>query len=168
MGGEGYTCILSPDKKELYASCWGCDKVKVFDTKNKKWLADIYVGDNPNELIITKNGKYLFVCNANDNSVSVIDVKQRTVIETLNTALYPDAPSGSTTNGVALNANEKTLYIANADNNAVAVFDVQTPGNSKPLRIYSRRMVSNQCVSSMEKFLLQMEKDLLLAESLWS
>lgn len=28
LGGEGYTCVLSPGKKELYASCWGCDKVK--------------------------------------------------------------------------------------------------------------------------------------------
>ena len=32
LGGEGYTCILSPDKKILYASCWGCDKIVVFDT----------------------------------------------------------------------------------------------------------------------------------------
>src|SRR5206468_5838778 len=65
------------------------------------------------------------------NSVSVIDVAKRKVIETLNAALYPDAPSGSTTNSVALSADEKTLYIANADNNCLAVFDVSNPGSSK-------------------------------------
>ena len=61
-------------------------------------------------------------------SVSVIDIKQRKVVEALNAALYPDAPAGSTSNGLALSADEKTLYIANADNNCLAVFDVSKPG----------------------------------------
>jgi YVTN family beta-propeller protein len=131
LGGEGYTCILSPDKKILYASCWGCDKIVVFDTYLQKITGSVAVGDNPNDMCITSNGQYLFVANANDNNVSVIDTKQMKVIETLNTALYPDAPSGSTTNSVALSSDEKTLYIANADNNCLAVFDVSTPGQSK-------------------------------------
>ena len=131
MPGEGYACLLSPDKKELYISCWGCDKVLVFDTEKKDIVSEIPVGDNPNELCLSKKGNYLFVANANDNSVSVIDVKERKVIETLNAALYPNAPSGSTSNGLALSADEKTLYIANADNNCLAVFDVSKPGYSK-------------------------------------
>ena len=131
LGGEGYTCILSPDKKILYASCWGCDKIVVFDTYLQKITGSIPVGDNPNDMCLTANGQYLFVANANDNNVSVIDTKQMKVIETLNSALYPDAPSGSTTNSVALSADEKTLYIANADNNCLALFDVSIPGQSK-------------------------------------
>ena len=78
-----------------------------------------------------KNGKYLFVANSNDNSVSVIDIPSKKVIETLTSSLYPNAPEGSTTNGLALSPDEKTLYIANADNNCLAVFDVSKPGNSK-------------------------------------
>src|SRR6185369_12373531 len=85
---------------------------------------------NPNDICITKNNKYLFVANANDNSVSVISVKDRKVIETLTSSLYPDAPPGSTTNGLALSADDKTLYIANADNNCLAVFDVSNAGSS--------------------------------------
>lgn len=131
LGGEGYTCILSPDKKILYASCWGCDKIVVFDTYLQKVTGSIPVGDNPNDMCLTANGRYLFVANANDNNVSLIDTKQMKVIETLNSALYPDAPSGSTTNSVALSADEKTLYIANADNNCLALFDVSTPGQCK-------------------------------------
>jgi YVTN family beta-propeller protein len=131
LGGEGYTCLLSPDRKTLYATCWGCDKVVLFDTYKQIITGTIPVGDNPNDMCITANGLYLYVANANDNNISVIDTKQRKVIETLNTALYPDAPSGSTTNSVALSSNEKTLYIANADNNCLAVFDVSVPGRSK-------------------------------------
>jgi YVTN family beta-propeller protein len=94
-------------------------------------LKQVSVGDNPNELCLTKDGKYLFVANANDNSVSVINTEEQKVIETLNTALFAAAPAGSTSNGLALSADEKTLYVANADNNCLAVFDISKPGFSK-------------------------------------
>jgi YVTN family beta-propeller protein len=131
LGGEAYACLLSPDNKQLYISCWGCDKILVFNTEQKNVVAEIPVGDNPNELCLTKKGKYLYVANANDNSVSVISTAENKVIENLNTALYPDAPSGSTTNGLALSVDEKTLFIANADNNCLSVFDVSKPIQSK-------------------------------------
>jgi len=131
LGAEGYTCILSPNRKMLYISCWGCEKIKVYDTFRKQMTDSFQVGSHPNDLCLTKNGRYLFVANANDNSVSVIDLQMHKVIEVLNTALYPDAPSGSTTNSVALSKDEHTLYIANADNNCLAVFDISIPGSSK-------------------------------------
>ncbi len=131
LGGEGYTCILSPNHKTLYITCWGCDKVVIFDTNQQKITGSVTVGDNPNDLCITDNGQYLFVANANDNNVSVIDTRQMKVIETLNSALYPDSPAGSTTNSVALSSDEKTLFIANADNNCLAVFDITIPGSAK-------------------------------------
>jgi YVTN family beta-propeller protein len=130
IGGEGYACLLSPHGSELYISCWGCGKVKIWDTKQSRFSADITVGSNPNDLCVTKNGKFLFVANANDNSVSVINVKQRKVIEVLNAAMFPNSIAGSTTNSVALSKDEKKLFIANADNNCLAVFDVSEPGES--------------------------------------
>ena len=130
LGGEGYTCLLSPDHKLLYISCWGCDKILVFDTQSQTVRNTISAGDNPNDMCLTKDGSYLFAANANDNSVSVIDTRQMKVIETLNAALYPDSPPGSTTNSVALSQDEKTLFIANADNNCLALFDVSKPGFS--------------------------------------
>jgi YVTN family beta-propeller protein len=129
LGSEAYACILSPDKKTLYISLWGADKLLAWNLVSqtkKEWE----VGDNPNEICLSKNGKYLYVANANDNSVSVINTVEGKVIETLNAALFPNAPSGSTSNGLALSADEKTLYIANADNNCLAVFDVAKPGFS--------------------------------------
>ncbi|HXB42618.1 MAG TPA: beta-propeller fold lactonase family protein [Puia sp.] len=131
LGGEGYTCVLSNDKKELYITCWGCDKLLIFDTKQRKFTGAIAIGDNPNDIAITRNSQFIFVANANDNSVSVIDIQKRKILETLNAALFPNAPSGSTTNALALSHDEKTLYVANADNNCLAVFDVSQPGNSK-------------------------------------
>ncbi len=131
MEAEGYACLLSPDKKQLFITCWGCDKVFVYDTQARKFVSEINAGDNPNDLCLTKNGKILYVANSNDNSVSVIDVVNKKVIETLNCALFPNSLTGSTTNGVALSDDEKTLYAANADNNSLSVFDVSTPGMSR-------------------------------------
>jgi len=131
LNAEAYTCLLSPNKQELYISLWGGDKILVYNTGQRKLVSEVAVGDNPNDICLTKNGQYLFVANANDNSVSVINIKQRKVVETLNAALYPNAVTGSTTNSVALSTDEKTLYIANADNNCLAVYDVSTPGSSR-------------------------------------
>ncbi len=129
LQGEAYGCLLSPNKKMLYVTCWGCNKLAVINTQLFT-VNYIQVGDHPNEIIQTKNGKYLYVANAGDNSVSVIDILQQREIEVLNAALYPNAPAGSESNGLALSSNEKTLYIANADNNCLAVFNVSFPGKS--------------------------------------
>lgn len=131
LESEAYTCVLSKDKKKLYVSVWGADRLIVFNTEQKTIEHKIAIGDNPNELLLTKDGKYLYVANANDNSVAVVETKTNKIIEVLNAALYPNAPNGSTTNGLALTEDESQLYIANASNNCLAVFDVKQKGFSK-------------------------------------
>lgn len=131
LGNEAYTCVLSPDKKQLYISLWGGKKIAFFNTESKKISATVKVDYNPNELTLTKNGRFLFAANAGNNSVSVINTQSQKVVEVLDAALYSSSPVGSVTNGVALSGDEKTLYIANADNNALSVFDVSMPGKSK-------------------------------------
>ncbi|QKG52261.1 bifunctional YncE family protein/alkaline phosphatase family protein [Hymenobacter sp. BRD67] len=130
LGYEAYGCLLSADNKTVYATLWGGDKLLAYDRATGRIRATLATGSHPNELIQSRNGRYLFVANANDNSVSVVDVKSWKVLETIATALYPTRLTGSTTNGLALAADEKTLYIANADNNCLAVFDVSHPGHS--------------------------------------
>ncbi|MGB8705095.1 MAG: YncE family protein, partial [Gillisia sp.] len=126
-----YSCKLSPKEGKLYVSLWGKDEVAVYNTQTTKVEKMITVGSHPNEMLLNKKGTLLFVANANDNSVSVINTASNKVLETLSTSLYPTDLTGSTTNGIALSEDENTLYIANADNNNLAVFDVSNPGNSK-------------------------------------
>jgi len=132
LPAEAYSCLLSPDEKTLYISIWGGEQVVFYDTETQQ-LSNITVGSHPNELLLNKKGNWLFVANANDNSVAIINTATRKIVETVTTALYPTHLTGSTTNGLALSADEKTLYIANADNNCLAVFDVSKPGNSKSM-----------------------------------
>ncbi|MES2279727.1 MAG: bifunctional YncE family protein/alkaline phosphatase family protein [Bacteroidota bacterium] len=133
LPAEAYGAVLSPDEKLIYLSIWGGEEVVIYDTESQKITGHIKTGDHPNEILLNKKGSILFVANANDNSVSIIDTKTSKVLETVSTALYPTKLTGSTTNGLALSPNEKTLYIANADNNCLAVFDVSKPGSSQSM-----------------------------------
>ena len=130
LSAEAYTCVLNPHRPELYISAWGGRKIWIYDTKKDVLIDSVGTEDHPNDMALSAKGKWLYVANANSNSVSVIDLVSRKVVETLRTAISPDAPIGSTTNSVALAPGDKTLYIANADNNYLAVFDVSDPGHS--------------------------------------
>ncbi|MCF8342110.1 MAG: bifunctional YncE family protein/alkaline phosphatase family protein [Chitinophagaceae bacterium] len=133
LGSEAYTCLLSKDQSKLYISLWGKDQVVVVDTKKNQLVDSIPVGDNPNELCLSHKGNHLYVANGNDNTVSVIDLMKKKVIETFNTSVVPTTLSGTTSNSVALTNDDKTLYVANADNNCLAVFDVSKIGASHSL-----------------------------------
>ncbi|MBP8067705.1 MAG: YncE family protein, partial [Pedobacter sp.] len=128
---EAYACQLSPDKSKLYISLWGGDQLLIYDVKTNKIEASVKTGSHPNEILCSANGKFIFVANANDNSVSVINIATQKVIETISASLFPTKLTGTTTNRLALSADQKTLYIANADNNCLAVFDISTIGSSR-------------------------------------
>jgi YVTN family beta-propeller protein len=128
-----YACRLDERKNRLYVSLWANSAVAVIDLKSNQILERWKTGEHPNEMLLTKNGKLLYVANANHNTVSVIDTEQGAVIETLWAALHPNSPSGSTPNSLALSPDEKTLFIANANINALAVLDVSVRGSSRSL-----------------------------------
>lgn len=133
LPSEPFCVLVSKKRNELYVSLWGEKKIRVFDLATQTEKGDIQVGDHPNELILDKKQTHLFVANAQDNSVSIINLKSKKVVEVLNAALYANSPNGSTTNSLALTDDEKTLYIANADNNCLAVFNVAKIGKSYSL-----------------------------------
>ncbi len=133
LPAEPYTCRAHPIRPEVFVSLWGSTQVAVIDRAQEKLVAQIGVGDHPNDMVFSPDAQRLFVANANLNSVSVIDIATRRVIETIQTALAPEAPPGSTPNGLAASPDGKQLFIANANNNYVAVFDIAKPGRSRSL-----------------------------------
>jgi DNA-binding beta-propeller fold protein YncE len=132
-GAFPYACRLDEKRQRLYVSLWGEAAVAVIDVKTQKVIARWPTQEQPNEMLLTRSGKILFVANANRNTVTVLDTTNGKTLETLAGALYPGAPAGSTPNSLALTPDEKTLFVANADNNNLAVFDVSKPGKSRSL-----------------------------------
>ena len=88
LGGEGYEVIFPRTGKYAYISCWGSDEVLVWDVAGQQFIHRIPVGSHPNEICLDADGKRLFVANANDNAVSVVNLGTYRVEETLNAAIY--------------------------------------------------------------------------------
>jgi YVTN family beta-propeller protein len=132
-GAECFDVILNHKGTYAYVSLWGGAKIAKVNLKKLEIESYIKVGDHPCEMIISKDDKRLFVTNANNNSVSVVDLKLNKETERINSALKPDVPFGSTPNAVCFNGDESVLFIANADNNYIALFNITNPGESKSL-----------------------------------
>ncbi len=64
---------------------------------------------------------YVFVANSNSDSVSVIDSRTNTVIETLHIQTFPNAPFGSSPNALAMTSKNELVVTLGA-NNAAAFY----------------------------------------------
>ncbi len=128
-----YGVVLDESRRRLYVSLWSKARVAVVDTDSFKVVALWPAQEHPNEMILTRGGKFLFVANANRNTVTVIDALAGKPIETIGTAIDPRAPAGSTPNSLALSPDESMLFVANANTNNLAVVNVKEPGASAPL-----------------------------------
>jgi DNA-binding beta-propeller fold protein YncE len=128
-----YACKLDEKRHRLYVSLWAQSAVAVVDTDANRVVAHWQTEEHPCEMTLTRSGKYLFVANANRNTVTVFDTDTGHAVETIWAALYPDAPPGSTPNSLTLSRDESLLFVANANVNALAVFDISVPGKSRSL-----------------------------------
>jgi len=133
MSGKCYEIVINHAQTAAYVSLWGKASVAEISLKNYGVTHVYPTGDHPNEMVISRDDSRLFVTNANNNSVSVLDLKNKKTSETLLTTLLPDVPFGSTPNAVALTSDDKKLIVANADNNYLAVFDVSKKEHAKNL-----------------------------------
>ncbi len=97
--------------------------VSVLKKEGGKWkqTKTIPAGLHPSGMIASMTKKFVYVANANSDTVSVLDTAKDEVVETI--ACRPEArlPFGSGSNAVALSPGGETLYVANGTNNCVAV-----------------------------------------------
>lgn len=93
----------------------------------------VSVGLQPTDMILSGNGRRLFVANANNDSVSVIDTEADSVAETIATSPAPGRLAASSPNGLAVSKDGGTLYVTLGGDNAVAVIALDpAAGGSAP------------------------------------
>jgi YVTN family beta-propeller protein len=77
QGSPSHGIATSPDGRTL----WVCSKVNsyvyAYSLPDLKLLGGVHVGDHPDWLTLTPDGKSVYVANAGSNSVSVIDTASR-------------------------------------------------------------------------------------------
>ena len=126
-----FTCLVSRHGDRAFVSLWSGSAVAMIDVARFTIDKVVAVGDHPCEMVESADGR-LFVANANQNTVSVVDPFPGNVSETLTSAPDPHSPAGSTPDALALDQAGR-LFVANADNNCLAVLDVSRPGHTRPL-----------------------------------
>ncbi|MDR6999070.1 bifunctional YncE family protein/alkaline phosphatase family protein [Neobacillus niacini] len=104
--------------------------VSVIDLTTNKVEKNIEVGVQPER--VTQSGQYIFVTNTNSDTVSVIDTKSKTVVQTIDIEPYPDAAKGAAPNAVKLIDNK--LMVSLGRDNAIAVYDWQGPDKTPELQ----------------------------------
>lgn len=79
-------------------------------------IADIEVGRHPAHVVIDEAGRIAFVTNAEDATVSVVDLAKGAVVKAIPTGAYP--------HGLRLSPDGSELYVANVLDGSVSVIDV--------------------------------------------
>jgi YVTN family beta-propeller protein len=97
--------------------------VSVLEATPGKWrqVKTIPVGLHPSGMVPSRAGRFLYVANANSDTVSVIDTTKGEVAETIGCRPEAGLPFGSGANALALSPDGSTLYVANGTNNCLAV-----------------------------------------------
>ena len=97
--------------------------VSVFGLNDGKTIKEIEVGLHPNDLITSKDGRFVYVANGNSDDVSVIQTQSLNLVGNISVQINPGEKGfiGDTPNALVLSDDGTHLYVANGMDNAIAV-----------------------------------------------
>lgn len=129
LGGPGQPAGAYPEDITVgpdgtaYVAAQGLNAVVALDTSTGAITSTTPVGDHPVAVTLDGKGRRLYVANANDDSLTVLDVTGATPREVtqVSTHLVRHEANGSTPDAVAVDDATGTVYVANAGDNAVMV-----------------------------------------------
>jgi sugar lactone lactonase YvrE len=128
-----YTCLADAGGKRVWTTLWLKSAVAVIDLETHAVVETWPTEQHPSEMVLSPDGKTLYVACANSTKVSVFETASGKTLQTISCALFPGAPVGNTPNSLCLMSDGSLLFVANANNNNVAVFNVSDPSHAKSL-----------------------------------
>lgn len=93
-------------------------EVWAIDTATDTVVAKIPVGSHPAHVVLAPDGRFAYVTNAGDNTVSVVDTGGRQVAAVI--------PVGAFPHGIRISPDGKQAYVANLKGGTVSVIDTET------------------------------------------
>lgn len=111
----------------LYVVCELGNTVDIVDRRNRRVNRSISVGRRPYGIAVTPGGERAFVTNSEEDTVSVIDMKTQSVLQTLSLNVQqgnqPGQPAAAALKpqGVAVNASGTRAYVACAGGQVVVL-----------------------------------------------
>ena len=174
VGSRASGMALSPDQAYLAVANAGSDSVSVIDTKSDevvetislRWQPKDLYGASPNALMFSRPGKRLYVCNATQNAVAVVDFEpgKSALVGLIPTGWYPGAIACDTKGNQLCVANVKGIGSGktfapgekvelNSHQYRGTLSLIPMPGKAK-LAAYTRTVLENYGHAAMEAALL--------------
>lgn len=114
---------ITPDGQYLYVTSGWTDKkeeynyINIIDTEKDKIVKTIKSDESsPAHIDFSKNSKYAYVVNVMGNSVSIVDVDNKTIDKVIDVGVMP--------NEAELSPDNKYLYVANVQSGTISVIDL--------------------------------------------
>jgi YVTN family beta-propeller protein len=118
---------LSPDGKRLYVACSSPKgTVEILDASSGSKLGSIGVGHTPVDVVVSPDGKTLYVCNRFNNDVSIVDVASKRETKRVKVVNEPMAAALTPDGRVLFVANHLPAGRADGDTIAAAVSVIDT------------------------------------------
>ena len=92
-------------------------EVWAIDTESHAVVAKIPVGKHPAHVVLTPDGRFAYVTNGGENTVSVVDTEARRVAATIPVGAYP--------HGIRISPDGHEAYVANLKGGTVSVIDIR-------------------------------------------
>jgi len=110
--------VFHPSGKSILVASRGNDQVYVMDAVTKSSKKAIEVGDEPVNIVLTRDGSKAYVTNNGDDTVSVIDLaSDYKIVATI--------PVGNRPNGLEITPDSKFVFVANK-NDTVSVIETSS------------------------------------------
>mgnify|MGYP006194442311 CR=1 FL=1 len=81
-------------------------------------VGKVPVGNHPAHVVVSPDGRWVYVTNGGDNTLSVVDTTSLKVVDTIPTGAYP--------HGIRLSPDGKQAYVANLKGGTVSVIDTES------------------------------------------
>jgi YVTN family beta-propeller protein len=102
-------------------------KAIFFDPIKDKIVKEVEVGNHPAHIVFTEDGKYVLVTNNEDNTVSVINSNDYSLVKTI--------PTGKGPHGFRISKDSQYAYVANMGEDTVSVLNLQTLKEDKKIKV---------------------------------
>lgn len=122
VGATPVTTDITSDGKTLVATLNGENKLAIIDVESES-ISKVDVGIGPAQVYIDAIDQFAYVANQGtpekpSNTLSVIDIKEKKVITTIET--------GKGSHGVVVSPNNQFAYVTNMYENSVSIIDLET------------------------------------------
>src|SRR3970040_1301623 len=135
LGREPHNVQISPDGKLAWvtnngeqampgmgkgghAAMSAGGEVWAIDTASHAVVAKIPVGKHPAHVVLTPDGRFAYVTNGGEDTVSAVDIEARKVVATIAVGAYP--------HGIRVSPSGQEAYVANLKGGSVSVIDIRS------------------------------------------